>query len=172
MPKNTSQTTTNQNTSQQGNSSFNNQIQYGQIHPETNQYIDAYANWRPEMDPNIGFRGATARNRLNKIYNNPTGGYVTPQMRDRLIASGNRDIDQQSAIEGRQGQFDVNQQRGGQLGSIASLMSPRIVSTGSSGTGQSSQTGTMSGTQNTEAGKNLFGNLLDVGMGAASMIMS
>lgn len=171
MPKNTSQTTTSQNTSQTGNSSFNNNYTYGQIQPESNQYIDAYANWRPEMDPNIGFRGATARNRLNKLYNNLAGGFVTPQMRDRLIASGNRDIDQQSAIEGRQGQFDVNQQRGGQLGSLAALMAPRIVSTGSSGTGQSSSTGTMSGTSNTEVGKNLFGNILDIGMGAASTIM-
>lgn len=119
------------------------------------------------MDPNIGFRAAGARNRLQRSFNNALGGYITPQMRDRLMQSGSRDIDQQAAVEGRLGAYDVNQQKGGQLGSLAALMAPRIVQTGSSGTGTSSMSGTSSGS----AGQNLFGNLLDIGLGAANAAM-
>ena len=165
MPKQTSKTTTNQ--TQSGTTSFNNQAQYGQIQPESNKYTDAFEAWRPEMDPNIGFRAAGARNRLQRSFVNPLGGYYTPQMRDKMIQASNRDIDQQAAVEGRQGAYDVNSQRSGQLGSLAALMAPRIVQTGSSGTGASS--GTLSGTSNTETGKNAFGNILDLGLGAANI---
>jgi len=161
VPKNTSDTQ--QHSTQSG--TYNNTATYGQIHPESNQYIDAYANWRPEMDPNIGFRAAASRNRYNRSFVNPLGGFYTPQMRDKLIAENNRNVDMQSAIEGRQGAYDVNQQRSSQLGNLAALMAPRIVQQGSSGT----SSGTMSGTSNTQAGQNLFGNLLDVGLGAASI---
>ena len=69
-----------------------------------------------------------------------------------------RGIDEQAGMESRAGAFDVNQSRMGQLGSLAALMAPRLVQSGSSGTSAG----------NTSAGQNLFGNLLDVGMGAAN----
>jgi|ERR1051326_798372 hypothetical protein len=150
-------------TSQTGTNTFSNTATYGQIQPEANKYIDAYENYRPQIDPNIGFRAAGERDRLNRSFINPLGGYYTPQMRDKMMNSANRDIDQQSAIEGRQGAYDVNQQRMGQLGSLAALMAPRLVQTGSSGTGTSNMTGQSSGS----TGQNLFGNILDLGLGAA-----
>lgn len=111
------------------------------------------------MDPTIGFRAGAAKRRLDNSFINPLGGYSTPQRDEAIRRSADRGIDEQSAMESRAGQFDVNQQRGGQLGSLASLMQPRIVQTGSTGS------------SNTEAGKNLVGNILDIGMGAASMAM-
>ncbi len=155
---------TDSRTSQTGTNTFSNTASYGQIQPEANRYINAFENYRPEMDPNIGFRAAAERNRLNRSFINPTGGYYTPQMRDKMMNSANRDIDQQSAIEGRQGTYDVNQQRMGQLGSLAALMAPRLVQTGSSGTGTSN----MTGQSHTSTGQNAWGNILDIGLGAAT----
>lgn len=147
MPKNTQSTKSSTTAS------------YGQIQPQSNQYTDAFADWRPQMDPTIGFRAGAAKRRLDDSFINPLGGYSTPQRDEAIRRSANRGIDQQAGMEMRAGQFDVNQQRAGQLGSLASMMQPRIVQTGT--TGQS----------NSEQGKNIWGNLLDVGMGAASMAM-
>lgn len=151
MPKNT----------QSSNSSYSNAVQYGQIQPQSNKYIDAFANFEPQSDPTTPYRAASARNRVNAGLMSPTGGYATPQMLDARRNSAFRDIDEQSAMASRAGQFDINQQRMGQLGSLAGLMAPRIVQTGSSGSGKS----------DTAAGKNLFGDLLDLGMGAANLAM-
>lgn len=159
MPKQTSKTTSNQT----GTNTFSNTNTYGQIHPESNKYIDAFESYRPEVDPTIGFRAGAAKQRLNSSFLNPLGGYATPAMKDAILRSENRNIDQDAAMQSRAGQYDVNQQRGNQLGSLAALMSPRIVSTGQSGSG----TSTMSGTSNTQVGQNLFGNILDIGLGAA-----
>jgi len=136
---------------------YQNTATYSQIQPESNKYIDAYATYRPEVDPSIGYRAGEAKRRLNASFQNPLGGYATPLMRDKLLREGNREIDQSAGQETRVGQFDVNQLRQGQLGSLAALMQPRVV--------QSSSSGTSSGSQ----GQNLFGNLLDLGMGAASI---
>lgn len=147
MPKNTQKTNTSSTST------------FGQIHPQSNQYIDAFANYRPQLDPTIGYRAGASKRRLDQSFINPLGGYSTPQRDEAIRRSAERGIDEQVAMQMRGGQFDVNQQRMGQLGSLASLMSPRIVE--QSRTGQS----------NTEAGKNMFGNILDVGMGAASMAL-
>ena len=148
MPKQTS------NTKQQ----YSNQATYSQIQPESNKYIDAYANFQPQIDPTIGFRAGSAKRRLDNSFINPLGGYSTPQRDEAIRRSMERGIDEQAGMESRAGAFDVNQSRMGQLGSLAALMAPRLVQSGSSGTSAG----------NTSAGQNLFGNLLDVGMGAAN----
>lgn len=147
MPKSTSKTTT------------SNTASYGQIHPESNQYIDKFASFEPQVDPTIGYRAGAAKRRLDNSFINPLGGNSTPQRDEAIRRSTERGIDEQAAMQMRGGQFDVNQQKMGQLGSLASLMSPRVVQTGSSGT------------QNTEQGKNAWGNILDIAMGAGSMAM-
>ena len=152
MPKKTSKTSQDQ--------SYSNTASYGQVHPESNQYVDAYANYKPEVDPTIGFRAGAAKRQLNNSFINPLGGYSTPQRDEAIRRSMGRGIDEQAGIESRAGQYDVNQQRGGQLGALAGLMSPRIVQQGSSGTS--------SGTSNATMGNNLFGDILSVGQGAAS----
>jgi hypothetical protein len=144
MPKNTQKTTS------------STQASYGQIQPQSNQYIDNFANFQPTVDPTIGYRAASSRNRLNASMLNPAGGYTTPQIADARRNAANRDIDEQAAMAGRAGQFDVNQSRMGQLGSLAALMAPKLVQTGSSGTSQAA------------TGQNLFGDILDLSMGAAS----
>lgn len=145
MPRNTSNTRT------------SSQSTFGQIHPESNQYIDAFANYRPQVDPTIGFRAGEAKRRLGNTFLNPLGGYSTPQRDEAIRRAAERGIDERAGMETRAGMYDVNHQRMGQLGSLASLMAPRTV--------EQSRTGE----QNTSTGQNLFGNLLNVGLGAANM---
>src|SRR5690242_4995232 len=135
MPKNTQSST------------GSTQYSYGQIQPQSNQYIDNFANFQPSVDPTIGYRAAASRNRLNAGLLNPAGGYTTPQIAEARRNAANRDIDEQAAMAGRAGQYDVNQSRMGQLGSLAALMAPRIVQQGSSGTSQGA------------VGQNLFGDI-------------
>jgi hypothetical protein len=148
MPKNTSNTKTSTTAT------------YGQIQPESNKYIDAFANYQPRVDPTIGFRAGEAKRRLSNSFINPLGGYSTPQRDEAIRRAGERSIDEQTGMQTRAGMYDVNQSKMGQLGSLAALMAPRLVQTGSSGT------------SNTSQGQNLFGNLLDVGLGAANMAMT
>ena len=56
----------------------------------------------------------------------------------------------------REGQYDVNQQRMGQLGTLAALTAPHIVQTGGSGTTSGTSSGT--GTQTQSGG--LLGDVL------------
>lgn len=155
MPKNKSKTTQNQN--------FTNTATYGWQAPPDSADTEAYRNYRPEIDPSIAYGAASARNRLNSSFINPLGGNLTADMRDKLQRSGNRDIDQQASQSFRAGQYDVNQQRGGQLAGLAALTSPRMVQTGSSGNS--------SGMSNTSQGQNLFGDIMGISQGAASAAM-
>lgn len=159
MAKKKSSTTQNQNTG------YTNTANYGQIAPNDTPDIQAYRNYRPEVDPSIAFGASSARNRLNSSFINPLGGNYSATMQDAIKRSGNREIDQDASQAFRAGQYDVNQQRGGQLGALAGLTAPRIVQTGSSGTG------TSSGTSNTTMGNNLFGDALSVAQAGAGIAM-
>lgn len=145
------------------NQQFSNQAQYGWQQTPDSKDIEAYRNYRPEIDPSIAHGAAASRNRLNSSFINPLGGYQTAQNRDALLRSGNREIDQGASQAFRVGQYDANQQRQSQLGSLAALTSPRMVQTGSSGTS--------SGTSNTVQGQNLFGDIMSAGQAGASMAL-
>ena len=155
MPKQTSKTTQNQQ--------YNNQAQYGwQNTPDTTD-ISAYRAYRPEVDPTIGFRAGSAKRQLAGSFINPLGGYSTPQRDEAIRRSQSRGIDEQAGMESRAGAYDINQQRAGQLGSLAALTAPRLTQTGSSGTS--------SGVSNTSQGQNLFGDIMSGAQGAASMAL-
>lgn len=143
------------------NQQFTNTATYGWQAPPDTADTEAYRNYRPEVDPTISFAAGNARNRLNSSFVNPLGGQMTAQMQDRLRASGNRQIDQDASQAFRAGQYDVNEQRGGQLAGLAALTAPRMVQTGSSGNS--------SGTSNTTQGNNLFGDVMQVGQAGAGI---
>jgi hypothetical protein len=64
-----------------------------------------------QVDPSIGYRLGEAQRNLKETYQNPLGGYATPQIRDAVLRSGNRDLAQQAGEQTREGQFDANRQR-------------------------------------------------------------
>jgi hypothetical protein len=152
MPKKTAKTTQNQN--------YNNTASYGWQNTPDTADISAYRDYRPEVDPTIGFRAGSAKRQLANSFINPLGGASTPQRDEAIRRSMSRGIDEQAGMESRAGAYDVNQQRAGQLGSLAALTAPRLV--------QQSSSGTSSGTNNTSMGNNLFGDILGIGQGAAS----
>lgn len=156
MPKNKSETKQNQ--------AFNNTATYGWQQTPDSPDTAAYRAYRPEVDPTIGFRAGAAKRQLAGSFINPLGGYSTPQRDEAIRRSASRGIDEQAGIESRAGAYDVNQQRAGQLGSLAALTSPRLTQTGSSGTS--------SGQSNTTQGQNLFGSILGISQGAASTALT
>lgn len=120
------------NTNQSG--SFTNQ--YGYQTPPDTADVSAYRAFRPQLDPTIGFRAGASKRQLEGSFLNPLGGATTPQIRDATLRSGFRNIDEQAAQQSRAGQYDVNQQRMGQLGSLAALTRPQLTQTGGSYQGQ------------------------------------
>lgn len=147
------------------NTAFNNAATYGEYTPSDTADIEAFRNFRPQADPGIAAQYGNERNRLNQSFINPLGGQYSPHIADAIKRSEGRDISQRESQAFRQGAYDVNQQRQGQLGALAGLTQGRLVQTGSSGTGS----GTMSGTSSTVQGNNLFGDILQVAQSGAAI---
>lgn len=126
--------------------SYNTQNSASTSVPDTPD-IQAFRGFTPQSDPNIPYQAAAAHQRLAANLNNPIGGYYSANTRDAIQRSGDRSIDQSASQASRLGQYDVNQQRMGQLGSLAALTrGSQSSSTGSgSGTGSGTQTTTQSG---------------------------
>ncbi len=133
-------------TTQQSQQAFNTAQSGSTSVPDTPD-IQAYRQWQPQTDPTIPYAAASAHERLHSSFDNPLGGYATPAMRDAIQRSGDRQIDQNASQAFRTSAYDVNQQKAGQLGNLASL-TRGVNTTGTSiGTGNMSGTGTGTTTQ-------------------------
>lgn len=104
--------------------------------------IQAYRSWQPQADPTIPYRFARARTDLSQSFNNPTGQYSTPAIREATQRSAEGDLMQQEGQAQRESQYDVNAQTGAKQGFLASLTAPHT----STSSGTSSGTGTNTGT--------------------------
>lgn len=102
--------------------------------PYQSEDISAYRDFRPQVDPSIPYRYGAARNRIMSTYANPTGSYATPELQEQRQASSLGDLTQAEGQAQREAQFDVNQQRGNQLGSIAGLTRPNFFQRGGKNT--------------------------------------
>jgi hypothetical protein len=153
----TEQTSTNSGTQ---NSNYANSNSYDwKTAPDTPD-TEAFRGWRPQVDPGLGYQYANAKNQLTSSFNNPLGGYQTPQMRDAQLRTGMRNLNQDESQAFRQGANDVNAQRGTQLGTLAALTHPQLVQTGSSGNASGTSSGTSSGTGTTTQSGGLLGDIL------------
>ncbi len=156
---------TTQTTTQNQQQSFNANTASSTSVPDTPD-IQAYRGWQPQTDPGLSYQYANARNRLNQSFDNPLGGYATPAMRDAMQRSGNRQLDQDESQSFRAGAYDVNQQKAGQLGNLASLTRGQNTTGTSSGTGTMSGTGTGTSTQSGISWGEILGAAAQVGSGA------
>lgn len=104
-----------------------------------NADLQSYRDWQPQADPSIPYRYARARTDLNQSFNNPTGQYSTPAIREATQRSAEGDLMQGEGQAMRESQYDVNAQTGAKNAYLASMTTPRTVT--SSGTGNSSGTG-------------------------------
>jgi len=160
MGKKTTKTTQNQT------QSFNNANTYGQITPQDTQDTQNFRAWNPQIDPGLASQYGNAKNQFTSSFNNPLGGYQTAQTRDAQQRTGLRQLNQDEAQAFRSGSYDVNNQKAGQLGSLAALTAPRILQTGSSGSG------TGSGTSTQVQSGDLLGQLIGAGsqVGSAALL--
>ncbi len=153
-------------TTQQSQQSLNTAQSGSTSVPDTPD-IQAYRAWQPQTDPGLSYQYANARNRLNDSFNNPLGGYATPGMVDAQKRTANRQLNQDESQAFRAGSYDVNQQKAGQLGNLASLT--RGVNTTGTSSGTGSMTGSGTGTT-TQSGIS-WGEILGAGaqVGSAAL---
>jgi hypothetical protein len=140
----------------QQNTNYANTNSYGYMSAPDTEDTKAFRDWRPQVDQGLGYQYESAKNQLMSSFNNPTGGYVTPQMRDAQERTGLRNLNQDEAQAYRGAYQDVNAQRGTQLGTIAALTHPQMVQTGSTG----NASGTSSGTGSSVQSGGLLGDIL------------
>ena len=89
----------------------------------------------------------------------PTGGYVTPQIRDAILRSGRRDLMSQAGQQTREGAFDVNRLNQARDLTLAGL------TRGSVNTSSGTQSGTSQGT--TVQSQSPWGTVAQAGLSAA-----
>jgi len=126
--------------------------------PDTQDIITARAD-RAQIDPSIGYRLGEKERQLNESLVNPTGGYVSPQIRDAIRRSGQRGLMQEAGAETRAGQYDVNRINQAKNLALAGL------TRGSVGTSSGTQSGTTSGT--TVQSESPYGTIAGLGASLA-----
>lgn len=89
-----------------------------------------------QVDPSIGFRLAEKERQLSDSFANPTGGYVTPQIKDAIMRSQRRGLMQDASQATREGQFDANKLDFSRNLAVADMTKPVLTHTGSSSQGQ------------------------------------
>jgi len=135
--------------------------QYGwQTNPGSAAY-DTLAHEQFHTDPTIGARLGEAQRTLKNTVTSPTGGYVTPAIRDAIMRSGNRELMQQSGAQTRAGIHDVNQLNFARDAAVAQGTAPVLTQTG----------GTSQGTGTVKESQSPLGTALQVAGAAAPMSM-
>lgn len=138
---------------------------YDFLTPPDSPDIIAARNDRAQIDPSIGYRLGEKERQLNESFDNPMGGYVTPQIRDAIRRSGQRELMQIGGQQTREGAFDANRLNQSKNLALAGMTSPRLVNTGSTTT----QQGTSSGTGSVTQSESPLGTALQVGAAAAPL---
>lgn len=103
--------------------------EYGFFQKPSWQGLEDLKAWNPQADPTIGANFARQREDLGRSFVAPTGSYQTPELREQQMRSGIQNIGQNEAIARQADQYSQNQQKLGQLGTIATLGAPEFAQT-------------------------------------------
>lgn len=128
-----------QQTQQQSHSSTNT---YGHVTPPETADVQALRDFKFTADPRIGYTFGNARNQAANSFNNPLGGVYSPQMRDQILRSTLSDLSQREGQAYSEANQGLQGQQFAQKAGVASMTAPRLVQTGSSGSGTGSSSGT------------------------------
>jgi hypothetical protein len=154
---------TKKKSTQQQQTSYNNVNTYGYTAPPESADVSAVRNFKFTADPSIGYNFASAKNQVANSFNNPIGGYVTPEIRDRILRSSLSNL----AMQESQAKSEANQQlQGAQFGqkaAVASMTAPRLIQTGGYGTGSSSGQAVQG-----QSGLDTVGQIVGIGATAAA----
>lgn len=107
---------------------------YGWEAPKDTADITALRGTQFSEDPGIAHQYGLLKERQDQAYDNPLGGYTTPDVRMKQKLATNNDINQQESMAHRQGQYDVNMLNNAKLQGLAALTAPKLVQTGGTGT--------------------------------------
>ncbi|HEX5085364.1 MAG TPA: hypothetical protein VFY40_25275, partial [Blastocatellia bacterium] len=102
--------------------------------PPDTEDIKAAREWKPQIDPGIGYSFARARQSLKNQFSNPLGADTPAAVRDAAIYAGENDLMQQEGQAYREAYNDANQQEWGKLNSLAQLTRPELVGLGTTST--------------------------------------
>lgn len=133
MSKKTKTTTTQQQ-------SHNDVNTYGWQAPPETADVAAVRDFKFTADPRIGYAFGDAKNQVGNSFNNPLGGVYSPQMRDSILRNSLSDLGQKEAQAYSEANQGLQGQQFAQKGLVAGMTAPRMVQTGSSGTGTGSGT--------------------------------
>lgn len=115
---------------------------YGQISPlDDPRYAAAVGNmggFKFDSDPRLPYSFARARKKVEGSYDNPTGAFTTPGIKDASLRASYEDIGQEEGQAYREENQGRNMMKYGQLADVAQMSAPRTVQTG----GTSTQSGT------------------------------
>jgi hypothetical protein len=106
--------------------------------PDTPDIIAARQN-RAQIDPSIGARLGEKERQLQSTFDNPMGGYTTPQIRDAVMRSGQRELAQQAGQQTREGAYDVNRLNQSRNLALAGLTRGEDTSSTGTATGKITQ---------------------------------
>jgi hypothetical protein len=134
-----------QTTTQNQQQNFNNTSTYDWMKHPGSADIDAVRNFKFTADPRIGYAFGNAKNQAANSFNNPLGGVYSPQMRDSILRSSLSDLAQKEGQAYSEANQGLQGQQFSQRALVANMTTPRLVQSGSSGTGNSSGTTVQSG---------------------------
>lgn len=116
------------------------------------QGLEDLKAWNPTADPTIGANFGQQKNDFERSFVAPTGSYQTPELREQQMRSGIQQIGQNEGIARQADAYRQNNQKLGQLGTVASLSAPEFANTKST----------------SKQGGGFWGSLLTAGLGAAA----
>ena len=124
---------------------FENNQEYKYFTPPDTEDIKALRGWNPQSDPTRPYQFARQRRDVLNLYNNPLGAYTTPELREQMTRSALGELGQQEGQAAREEQYDFNNQKLGQLSTLAALTKPELQQTKSYGfnSGQQQGSGTL-----------------------------
>lgn len=111
---------------------------YSTINPQGNEYTQSLQDWKPQVDPSVGYSFARARRNIANTFQNPLGGYTSAGTREAEQRNRYQDLGQQEAQAMQEAAFAANQQEYAKRLALADMLGPKVVQTG--GSGQSSGT--------------------------------
>lgn len=132
-----------QQQTQQQSQSFANTNTYGWLTPPETADTTAMRDFEFGQDPRLSYNFARAAQRLRDTYNNPMGGYTTPQLRDARLRAGYEDLAQEEGQAIREDSYARQGLDYARTVDVAQMTQPRMAQTSSSGSSSGNSSGTI-----------------------------
>ncbi len=113
---------------------------YGYEQPPETPALQTLKNRTFEIDPGIAAQYGRQRSDLNKSFQNPTGAFLSPQVRDMQLESGRERLGRDEAQAMREGAYDANKLSYARDLAVAGQSAPQLVQRGTTGTQQGTVT--------------------------------